>query len=152
MGRACAVFGNNTFLEDIPQFETDLKKVIVSLIEKDIDLFVLSDSCYFCSFVTGIINELQKEYPHVEIWGLNNYDLHYPQKHILWVDEINPSFVKRPKQGISLTRLEKYIVDEIDCVLCYIDDDKDPYYNALRYARLKNKTIVNMGKWNINMH
>ena len=149
MGKICAFFGHRDTPPSI-ELEKKLEQTVISLIEDGYDEFWLCDGCGFDMLARIVMLRVKEKYRHYIYLGYvcaYNPDK-YPilrQRDLESKYEIiySPDFDgKHPKTAIL--RRNKYIAENADCIVCYINTPYGGAYNAVKIAKENKKEIINL--------
>ena len=145
----CAFFGHR----DAPatdEIENKLEKVVQSLIEKGFDEFWVCMEGNFDWLSRRVVLRMKEKYPHQintcyisaynpakfskikRDWIERIYELNYPEEAAFGL----PKF--------AIERRNRYIADNADCIVCFVNRLSGGAYRAVARARKKGKTIINI--------
>ena len=126
----------------------EIEKLII--LEK-VKKFYVGVNGGFDKLVYGVLCELEKIY-NIDIvvvlayLGAKNDVFNYdPQKSIF------PDVLENVPLRFAINRRNRYMIEQSDFVVCYMNHTFSNTYTFLRFAAKTNKKIVNIGDYDVNM-
>lgn len=148
MGQICTFFGHSfCILSD--EKKQKLNDIIEDLIlNHDVDEFWIGEYGDFDDLSRRAVWSAKKKYPHIKV----TLPLVYPYKdqeekeylertydyvfHPIGIEDGPPKF--------TITRRNKYVAENCDYVVCYVDVKRGGAYRAVRRAKTLGKHIINL--------
>ena len=117
-----------------------LLQEIERLIQMGTTEFYLGGYGAFDLLAAKAVNELQKNYPHIQSFLVLPYlNREYNTK--LYDDTIYPPIERVPKR-VAIIKRNEYMAERADVVLAYITHTFGGAYTAVKYAKRKKKKII----------
>ena len=153
MGKVCAFFGRrDVFIrEDKKELQEKLTQVVKILIEKEgVDRFYVGGHGDFDFLAGQVTHALKKEYPFIQTWLIMAYGSQLMQKKPLVLFDVFhfPENVERCKKLFAIPARNEYMVKQADYVVAYVDF-LGGAYKAVKLALKQNKTVINLGSWDL---
>ena len=150
MGGICAFFGHRDTLITA-QLEEQISQTIRRLIDEGIDEFWCCEQGNFDWICHKILLELKNEYTFIEICCVCAYNpSKYPKirqdslekmyDYLIYNDEI----ANGPNR-FAIVRRNRYIAENVDVILCYIENKTGGAFSAVKYAMNRDIKIINLG-------
>ncbi len=142
-----SLFGHR-LIQDMRQLENKLKPIIEELIKMKYYVSFLIGRCGdFDEYVASVIKRAQKAA------GIENNDLilvlPYKVADIEYYENYYDSIIipecvstAHPKSAITLRN--RWMVEQSDLVIVYVEHDDGGAYNAMKYAKKLNKKLINI--------
>ena len=151
----CSFFGHR----DISyEFESELHAEIKRhIIENHVDTFYVGGYGEFDFVSAGILRKMQKTYPNIKVYKILAYiptKAKYSKKNEDF-ETIYPDGLEFIPKRITIIHRNRWIVEHSDYLITYISKNHGGAYEALKYAKQKNKNITNLCKttvYNINLN
>lgn len=149
MERICSFFGHRDVFCDLSD---ELKNAIETAItEQSIKTFYVGDRGNFDRQASGCVLAMKKKYPHIRLVlilpyftnKLNEYKEIYESQ---YDDIIIPSILDGVHPKGAITKRNRWMVDESELIIAYITRDYGGAYNTVKYAKKRNKRIINISK------
>ena len=147
MSGICAFFGHrDTIITS--DLEKKLESVVCNLIESGINEFWCCEQGTFDWLSQIVMLRLKKSCPDIYVC----YVLAYPcsEDKLKWIEErfeiIYPEVVATAPHKCAITRRNKYIAENADIIICYIDHPSGGAYQAIQIAKKHKKTIINLAE------
>lgn len=149
MSAACCGFGHRTLFTNI---ELELYQVIEKLItENGVDIFYTGGMGQFDEQFTNAVRKAKLKYNHISIVLIKPYfsnELNTNKEYYNYrYDDVmicEESELVHPKAAIK--KRNRWMVDECDFVIGYIQRDYGGAYDAIQYARRMKKQVIMVGK------
>lgn len=150
MGGICAFFGHRDTLITA-QLEEQISQTLRRLIDEGIDEFWCCEQGTFDWICHKILLEVKKDYPFIQICCICAYNpSSYPKirqdsmekryDYLIYNDEI-----ANGANRFAIVRRNRYIAENVDVILCYIEHKNGGAYNAVKYAHKQGVKIINLG-------
>lgn len=148
MEKRCFLFGHRVITEPI---EDSLEKAIDrSIVEFQITKFMVGNYGEFDKLCARKLQKAKEKYPHIHIYSALAY---YPEKNKWKSPEKFDGFYfpdgqERVPPKAAIPKLNSYLVDTSDLIICYVSYISNGAYSVLRYAQKKSKRkpfIINLG-------
>ncbi len=144
-----SLFGHRD-VSDLRQLDERLYKVIKALIKKKSYVsFLIGRNGEFDEYAASVIKRVQKEF------GKENNDVNlvlpYSVTKIEYYEKyydsiIIPEAVYGAHPKLAITLKNRFMIEQSDLVIVYVERDKGGAYMALQYAKKLNKDIINLCK------
>lgn len=149
MSAACCGFGHRTLFTNI---ELELYQVIEKLItENGVDIFYTGGMGQFDEQFTNAVRKAKLKYNHISIVLIKPYfsnELNTNKEYYNYrYDDVmicEESELVHPKAAIK--KRNRWMVDECDFVIGYIQRDYGGAYDAIQYARRMKKQVIMVGE------
>ena len=141
------LFGHRE-IDDLCQLEEMLAPVIEELIQtKTYVSFLIGRNGEFDEYAASVIKQLQKDFgkERFDITLVLPYtvaDLEYYEKYYDHIIVPESVYGVHPKAAITLKN--RWMVEQSDLVIAYIERDKGGAYKAIKYAEKLNKKVINL--------
>lgn len=148
MSRICAFFGHRD-TEITSEIENLLEKTIRKLINKGIDEFWCCDQGNFDWIVRLVMLRLKEEYKHIYLCYISAYNPDKMSKtKQTWLEDkfeiIYPYEVADGPPKFAIERRNKFIAQNTDIIICYINQNYGSAYKAVKLAQKYQKEIINL--------
>ena len=155
MSGICTFFGHR----DCPcteEIENNLKQAIKKLINEGYDEFWVGSQGNFDWLVHLVLKQIKQDFPHIRECIILASD---PDKYSStrleslreqYDDIICPEEIFEGPAKFAITRRNKYMVENCDAVICYIEYEKGGAYDTVKTANKLNKRIFNTTNYNYN--
>ena len=120
-----------------------LRDAIRELIIQGIDTFYVGHQGQFDAMVRGALRLLQAEYPHIRYSVVLAYLPAGKQECEDLSDTMYPEIEGHPRFAIE--RRNKWMIDQADHCLSYIDHTWGGAYKFARQAKRRGLTVINLG-------
>ncbi len=148
--RTCGFLGNPNVFEDV---EKDfVESLVVAVNTLWVRVFYIYEENAFSLQAKAAVLKLKQDYPEIKLYRLFSSSLDAP----LETDDCYDGcvFLLEGKQGSaqeSKAAYRNFVVETIDCLLCYLypDSDSDTLDIWKAYSKKKNKGAINCAKDNI---
>ena len=149
MEKFCSFFGHGDFLEN-KDIEFKIKQEIANCVEnKKIYNFCLGGYGNYDNCCARYVNDMKKFYPQIKSYlifaYLNNKIDKYTKEYICknFDETIYPPLEKVPLR-FAISKRNKWIVDNSEYIIFYINHSFGGAYKFYEYAQKKNKTYINL--------
>jgi len=118
---------------------------IEGLIGQGVDTFYVGNQGAFDAMVYGCLKELQKTYPHIFFRVVLAY---LPTRAGEWEDfsdTLYPEGMELVPPKFAVERRNKWMIQQADCSLCYINHTWGGAYKFARLAKRRGLYIFNLG-------
>jgi len=145
MSKAC-FFGHRNINSTItPILRAEIENHIV---EKGVNTFYVGVDGKFDTIVAAILRELQKKYSYISIYRILAY---LPTDKDEYRDgqyekTIYPEGLELVPQRFAIKFRNRWIVEQTDFVIAYVQLDYGGAYEAVKYAERKKKSIINIAR------
>lgn len=148
MSGICAFFGHR----DCPcteEIENNLKNTIQKVINEGIDEFWVGSQGNFDWLVHLVLKKLKQDNPHINLCNVlaSNPDkyskIRQESLREQYDDIICPEEIFEGPAKFAITRRNRYMAENCDIVICYIEYEKGGAYEAIKLATKLNKRILN---------
>jgi len=142
----CSFFGHRDTGEQIrPALAAEIERNIT---DKHIDTFYVGGYGNFDRMASGILSALKGRYPHISVFRILAYlptkaEDHPPADQ---PPTLFPDGLELVPRRYAITHRNRWIVDASDTIIAYVTASYGGAYDALKYARQKHKTIVNLSE------
>ena len=148
MGQICVFFGHRFILDKGP-VKARLTEVILDLIRnKNVDEFWLGGYGDFDHLAFEVLCDIQKEYPAIKrVLALAYFPKDqedYDWKKRFYDHVFCPEGIEEGPLRFAICRRNKWLAQNADFVVCYVDTKSGGAYQALRIAKSAGKTIINL--------
>lgn len=150
MERICSFFGHRDVFCNLSD---ELYKAIETAItEHSITTFYVGDRGNFDRQASGTVFAMKKKYKNIRLVlvlpyftnKLNEYRKAYEEQY----DEIIiPSILDGVHPKGAITKRNRWMVDESELIISYITRDFGGAYDTVKYAKKRNKRIINISKY-----
>ncbi len=148
----CFIGHRQLLVTHMPWLATELKSVIVKLIEDGYTRFYTGSALGFDILAAQTVLELKETYPHIQLCLVlpcllrtEGWD---------FVDKSTYEKIKRLADTTTYTSMNytrwcipkrnRYLVNHSSVCVCYLTQKKSKTYRMLRYAKLKRRKIIHM--------
>jgi len=143
----CSFFGHRSVYENIrPALYAEIERHIT---EKNVNTFYVGGYGGFDGMASDILDEIKKRYPKISVFRILAY---VPGKKYIEdkYPTILPEGVELVPPRYAITHRNRWIVQESDYIIAYVQTSYGGAYDALKYARHKGKQTVNLAEQNKN--
>ena len=126
-----------------------LKAVIKTAIDNGAELFLnggMGDFDYICA---RIVKSLQKDYPHVKSELVIPYLTFKPRSMDCFDSSVYPDGFEKYHFKAAIGARNKWMVNQSQLAICYVDHDWGGAVETFRYAVKKNLEIINLGSYEV---
>ena len=120
-----------------------LRDAIRELIKQGADTFYVGNQGQFDAMVRGALRLLQAEHPHIRYSVVLAYLPTEKQEFEVLSDTMYPEIEGHPKFAIQ--RRNKWMIDQSDECLCYIDHTWGGAYKFAQMAKRRGLAVINLG-------
>jgi len=147
MATVCSFFGHRDVGEQIrPALAAEIEQHIA---EHGVDTFYVGGYGHFDGMAAGILRELQKKYSHIAVFKILAY---IPTGNTEHADDpthtIFPDGLEFVPRRFAITHRNRWIVEASEYVIACVTFRYGGAYEALKYAKHKRKTVVNLAELN----
>lgn len=148
-----SLFGHRE-IRDLYRLEEKLSKVVKELIQiKPYIVFLIGRNGEFDKYSTSIIKRIIREIKseNSEITLVLPYmvsDMEYYEKY--YDNIIIPESVCMAHHKYAITLRNRWMVEQSDLIICYVERENGGAYSALKYAQKHGKQIINLTEIQIN--
>ena len=146
-----AFFGHRyTFIT--PELEEKITANVRKLIAQGIDEFWCCEQGTFDWICRSIVLHLKQQYKFISICGVCAYNPNkYPLIRQESMDKMYDYLIYNDKIAnghprFAIVRRNRYIAENADVIICYIEEEKGGAYNAVKYAEKCGAKIINLAK------
>ena len=144
-----SLFGHRK-IEDLRQLETRLSLRIKEILQtKSHVTFLIGRNGEFDIYAASVIKRLQKEMGTVNhmfvcVLPYSDKDMAYYEAY--YDSVILPACIGKPHPKRAITERNRWMTEQSDLFLCYVEHKKGGAYAALKYAKKLNKQIINLAE------
>ena len=140
----CALFGHKESPDSIkPLLEKEIRKLIEN---EGYEEFLVGNQGRFDAMVYTTLKRLQSEYPAIRCYVVLAYmpgrNTEYAT--IDYTDTIFPEGLETVPRRFAISRRNKWIVENSNAVICYVNHTWGGAYQAVILAEKKNLSIINL--------
>ena len=136
-------FCGHSKLSDQATIQAQLTQELRSLLEQENHKFYLGGYGDFDLLAAKVLHELKSEYPELESILILPY-LDRQVESSLYDGTIYPPLENVPKR-YAISHRNRWMVDQADMVIAYVDHDWGGAAKTLEYAVKKGRRIINLG-------
>lgn len=142
----CSFFGHRNISNSIrPMLYSEIKNHIT---DKNVDTFYVGGYGHFDAMASGILHELIEQYPHISVYHILAYiptgtNKEYCRNQHTTLYPEGLEFVPRK---FAITHRNRWMVQQSDCIIGYVQTSYGGAYEALEYAKRKNKSVNNLAE------
>ena len=143
MATVCSFFGHRDVGEQIrPALAAEIERHIT---EHGVDTFYVGGYGNFDNMAAGVLREMKGRYPHISVFRIlaylptDNKETGGDQTPTIFPDGLE---LVHPRYAI--THRNRWIVEASDYIIAYVKSGYGGAYDALKYAKRKQKTVVNL--------
>lgn len=146
-----ALFGHRS-LSDLKRLEESLVPIIKKLIQiqkESYILFLIGRNGEFDEYVASIIKSLQRECGHdnSELTLVLPYTVaNIPYYQAYYDSILIPPCVEGAHPKAATTKKNRWMVEQADLVIVYVEKELGGAYSALRYAEKLSKAVINLAQ------
>ncbi len=144
MGKKCAFFGHRDLFGKSEQIADVLHHIIIDLIHHGVDVFYVGNHGEFDILSSKIACDLKTIYPQIQVVVVLCYPNELQYLKCQFTDFIMPVEIEKAPKRASIIKRNQWVVDNTDCVVCYICDKIGGAYRAVQYAQKHKKKIINL--------
>ncbi len=145
LSKICAFFGHRDTPYSVA-LENRLEQTVRQLIAEGYDEFWCCEQGTFDWMARSLMLKLKKEFNYITICYICAYRC--SESKLKWLAEhfdiIYPDEVAKCPPKSAILRRNRYIVENVDAVICYITYNSGGAYQAMQFAIRKGKIIINM--------
>lgn len=150
MSGICAFLGHRDTIISF-ELEERLKQTIKELIYKGYNEFWCCDQGNFDWIVRKVLLEIKKENRLIYVCYVSAYNPDkFAKMRLQWLEEhfeiIYPNEAADGPQRFAIKRRNKYIIENADIFVCYVEYETGGAYTALKFAQKLDKKIINLAK------
>lgn len=138
----CTFFGHR---ECYGLEEAILRQAIADLIEQGVDTFYVGNQGQFDALVRIVLRQLQKDYPHIRYSVVLAYLPVEKREYEDMSDTMYPEGLETGPLKFAIDRRNQWMLNRADFVICYIRRTWGGAYKFARTAKLREKTVINLG-------
>ena len=144
----CALFGHKESPDSIkPLLENEIRKLIEN---EGYEEFLVGNQGRFDTMAYSALKRLQTEYPAIRCYVVLAY---IPGKkdeysYVEYADTIYPEGLETVPRRFAISRRNKWIVENSNAVICYINHTWGGAYQAVIFAEKRNLSIINLAQKN----
>ncbi len=143
MGKSCAFFGHRFILCE-QQVIPLLREAIINLITHEgVDTFYTGEHGRFDILAYQTVLDIQKEYPHIRVVFVASYVRQLHRDRFVCDAFDYPVPVTVPPR-FAIGHRNKYVADNSDYLICWIDVKHGGAYQAMRRAVNRQKAVINL--------
>ena len=140
----CAFFGHKESPDSIkPLLEEEIRKLIEN---EGYEEFLVGNQGRFDAMVYTTLKRLQSEYPSIRCYVVLAYmpgrNTEYTT--IDYTDTIFPEGLETVPRRFAISRRNKWIVENSNAVICYVNHTWGGAYQAVTLAERKKLTVINL--------
>ena len=148
MGQICVFFGHR-FIPNQSLVKAGLTDVILDLIRsKGVDEFWLGGYGDFDHLAFEVLRSIKKEHPTITrslaLAYLPTNQEDYDWKKSSYDHVFCPEGIEEGPLRFAICRRNKWLAQNADFVVCYVDTQSGGAYQAVRIAKSAGKTIINL--------
>lgn len=146
MGKVCAFFGHRNVSGNIDQeLEKQVEKLII---QENIDTFWVGGYGEFDKLASRTVRKMQEKYPAIRLILIIAYagQLHRFGDEFPFDGFDYPPEAENAPQKFAISARNHYMAENCDMVISHIIHDYGGAYDAVRIAKSKDKTIINLVK------
>ena len=121
-----------------------LRAAIENLIKQGADTFLVGNQGQFDGMVLSCLRSLWQQYGHIRYSVVLAYMPAGEKNGADMENTLYPEIEGHPRFAIE--RRNRYLIDNADMVLCYVDHTWGGAYKFAKMARSRGLTVVNIGK------
>lgn len=121
-----------------------LRAAIEDLIKQGADSFLVGNQGQFDGMVLSCLRSLGRQYGHIRYSVVLAYMPAGEKNGADMENTLYPEIEGHPRFAIE--RRNRYLIDNADMVLCYVDHTWGGAYKFAKMARSRGLTVVNIGK------
>ncbi len=129
--------------------EDKLKEIIIKAIENGVTIFLNGGMGDFDYISARIVKGLQKDYPHVRSELVIPYLPFKPSPMDCFDSSIYPEGFEKYHFKAAIGARNKWMVNQSQLAICYVDHDWGGAVETFRYAVKKNLEIINLGSYEV---
>ena len=144
MSVICSFFGHAAVGNEIrPALSAEIERQIT---ERHTDTFYVGGYGHFDRMASDLLEEMKKRYPHLTVYhilaylpasaGKEPYEPRFPT--------LYPEGLELVPKRVAILRRNRWMVNQSDFIIGYVLTTYGGAYEALRYAKQKKKSIVNI--------
>ena len=144
MNTVCSFFGHRNVSSTIkPVLHAEIENHII---EKNVNVFYVGGYGDFDAMTAGVLRELQNKYSHINIYHILAYIPGKKDEYNIDRDKntIFPEGLEFVPRRFAITHRNRWIVEQSDYIIGYVLTSYGGAYEALKYAKGKNKSIINL--------
>ena len=144
-----SLFGHRE-ISGLKQLENQLFPILKQILQtKNYVVFLVGCNGEFDIFAASVIKRVQKAMgkENSELIGVFPYsqkDMEYFEKYYDAV--VIPECIGRMHPKGAITKRNRWMVEQADCLICYVDRENGGAYNAMKYAEKLSKKVINLAK------
>ena len=147
MDKVCAFFGHR-LIPNPQEIEPQLKHVVRELIKNGFNTFWLGGYGDFDQLAQKVTRELKKEFPYIQrvlaLAYLPTNKEDYQFKSLYYDMMFYPEGVECVPKKFAITKRNRYMVENADVVVAYVNAETGGAAYALKYAKKLNKKIIEL--------
>ena len=143
--KACCGFGHRTVLANI---EDSLLSTVLKAVEEDCEIFYTGAMGDFDAQFSASVRRVKASFPHIKLICVKPYfsnDINTNKEYYaeLYDDIIIPPEIIGIHYKAAIKARNRWMVDNSDLIICYIIRNYGGAADAVKYARHKEKRIIN---------
>lgn len=138
----CTLFGHRECPEEIRPIFTE---VLVDLIENhNVDLFYVGNQGRFDTIVRGVLQKLQRKYPHIDYAVVLAYIPEKKSKYEDFSDTIVPEGIESVPPRFAISWRNNWMLKHSDYIVTYVTHDWGGAYKYAQEAIRQSKHVRNL--------
>ncbi len=123
-----------------------IRQAVEKLIAQGADTFYVGNQGLFDGYVCDVLKDVSAIYPHIYYAVVLAYLPGQKKEHEDLSNSIFPEGMENGPPRFAIDRRNRWMIDQADQVICYVQKTWGGAYNYVRLARKKGKVIHNLGK------
>ena len=142
--KACCGFGHRQVFENITEL---LDKAVLEAAEQGCEIFYTGAMGDFDNLFSSAVRKAKRCYPNIKLICVKPYmtkDINENGEYLytLYDDIIIPTELADIHYKTVITERNRWMISKSDIVIIYLNRNYGGTYNALKYARKQNKTVI----------
>lgn len=144
MGKTCSFFGHAHLWDKADNIASQLKQIMIELIEKGVDTFYVGNHGDFDLLSARIACELKEIYPHIHAIVVLCYpsELHYLR--CSFTDFLMPAEIETVPKRVCIIRRNYWVVDHSDYIISGVRYQVSRLFGVIQYAQRQQKRIISL--------
>ena len=146
MAIICSFFGHRDAPDKMRLRLYDEIKRHVS--ERGTDTFYVGGYGNFDNMVSSILHEIKGLYPHISVYQILAYmpTIENGKSNGIRHPTLYPDGLELVPKKFAIVYRNRWIINESDYIIAYVSANYGGAYEALKYARIKHKSIINLAE------
>ena len=140
--KVCCLFGHR---DCFALEESRLQAVLEEQIISGTYIFYVGNQGNFDAVARSVLKKLQQQYPKIQYSVVLAYLPKKRDRYDDYSDTIYPDGMENTPYKFAISKRNRWMVEQSDACVCYINRTWGGAYNVVKYAQKKNLKVINLG-------